>query len=306
MASIVAFIISLSIIVTLPTYAEETLESPDEIQTELKTCTGFSYNIQKYSGFSFVTEKFTEQLIKFYLKFKTKSKKTIVDLDSYSGLDLLRKKVKSATIKSDDLKIKEIPIKHFEMEIQDPIYIKKIALKKKKKKKNRLVLPVSIKSEVIVDLNNINDVINNIPKWKKNLGEVDLPVPPFGTTKVEISNLKINAEGGGHVNVSLRVTSKESPNSEPLDLAFTGNIALKDKKIIIENLESEAKDIFTKDSDLEKSFSSFLEDLVNPVFNLSKYEKKGFTIEDVKLNFDSNNLILNIYAKKNPQNFNSK
>lgn len=304
MTLIAAFIIFLSIIVTLPTYAEETMEEPDQIQTELKTCTGFSYNIQKYSGFSFITEKFTEQLIKSYLKFKTKSKKTIVDLDSYSGLDLLRKKAKSAIIKSDNLKIKDIPIKHFEVEVQDPVYIKKIALKKKKK--NRLILPVRIKSEVIIDLNNINDVVNNIPKWKKNLGEVDLPVPPFGTTKVEINNLKINAEEEGHVSVSLQIKSKETIDSEPIDLTFTGKIALKDKKIIIKDLQSEAKDIFTKGSDLEKSFSRFLEDLINPIFNLSKYEKKGFTIEDVNLDFDSNNLILNIYAKKNPENFNSK
>lgn len=271
---------------------------------ELKTAGEVSSKIQKYSGFSFITEKLTEQLIKSYIKFKTKSKKTIVDLDSYSGLDLLKKKIKAATVESNDLEVKGIPIKHFEIEIKDPIYIKKLALKKKKR--NKIVLPIAIKSEIIIDLNNINAVVNNIPKWKKNLGEVELPVPPFGTTKVELSNLKIHAQEEGRVNVSLRVTSKESLDSEPLDVAFTGNIALKDKKIIIENLESEAKDIFTKDSDLEKSFSSFLEDLVNPIFNLSKYEKKGFTIEDVKLDFDSNNLILNIYAKKIPENFNSK
>lgn len=284
-------------------YAQEITEQKEE-KIELKTAGTFSYNFQRYTGFSFLTEKFTEQIAKSYIKIKTKSKKTTVDLNTFSGWDLIRKKLKSASVQIDELEIKDIPIKHFEANISDPIYIKKVM--GRTKKKNKIVLPINIKAKVVIDLNNINNVISNIPRWKKVLQEVELPVPPFGNTLVELSDLKINVQDQGFVNVSVRARSKESIDSEPLDISFKGQIALKNKRIIIENLESEAKDIFTKDSDLSRSFSTFLEDLINPIFNLSKYEKKGLTIEDVKLNFDSNDLILNINAKKIPEKFNPK
>ena len=84
-------------------------------------------------------------------------------------------------------------------------------------------------------------------------------------------------------------------------MQFTGNLALDGKKLIANNLETEIKDIFTKDSDIGIAFSEFLEDLINPIFNFGKYEKNGHTIDAVRLLFESNNIIFEIESRFLPE-----
>ena len=72
------------------------------------------------------------------------------------------------------------------------------------------------------------------------------------------------------------------------------------ERLIISDLESEVEDIFTKNSDMGKSFSKFLEDLINPIFNFHKYQKKSLTIDTVKLSYEPNVLIVDIKLKLMP------
>ena len=290
---------TLSALFALPTSAQ------DEFKKDmgLKTATGFSYNIQKYSGFNFITEHLAETVVKSYLKLKTKAKKSSIDFEIFSGWDFIRKKTKSVEIKSNNLIVEGIPLSYLEVKADGPIYIKKVLIDEKKKR-NKFVLPVSIKTKIIIDLDKVNEVITNLPKWKKILKNVDFPLPPFGRTRVEILKLQINAKENGFINVITSVRSLENPNAEPLDLSFTGKIVLKEKKVLIQDIESQIDDIFTKDSDLARSFNTFLEELINPVFNFEKYEKKGLKIESVDFQYDKNNLIILIDAKKLQNNFN--
>lgn len=250
-----------------------------------------SYNIQKYTGFNFFTHTLAEGILKVSIKLKTRAKKISTDLEIFSGWDLFRKKIKSLNIDAEKLTVKGVPIEKFELLIKDPLYFKK----------KRVAFPVNLKSTVKVNLEDITEVINNLPKWKKVLGELELPVPPFGTTKVKIDDLKIKINETGFTEVFVMLTSLEAPDSEPIKMSFTGNLVLRDKKIIVSDLKGEAEDIFTGDSDLGRSFSEFLEDLINPVFDFHKYEKNGLTIDNVYLSFGVNSLALEINARLLPR-----
>lgn len=295
---------ALSVLFALPTFSqEETIKLPVKELPLLKTATGVSYNIQKYSGFNFITEHLAEIVVRSYLRIKTKAKESKVNFEIFSGWDLIRKKVKSVELKSSNLVVGDIPLSYLEIKADGPIYIKKI-LNAKKKKKNRFILPVNIKLKTIINLDKVNEVIINLPKWKKALKNLEVSIPPFGKTKVEITKLQINAKEDGLINVITTIRSLENTEAEPLNLTFTGKIILKEKKVSIENIDSQIDDIFTRDSELARSFNSFLEDLINPVFNFEKYEKKGLKIENVDFHYDKNNLIILIDAKKLQHNFN--
>jgi len=260
-------------------------------QMTISATNDFLYNIQKYTGLNCFIDFLVETTIKAVLKLKTRAKDVSVDLKLYSAFDLFKKKARYLQIKAEKLFVKGIPIKEFVLITTDPIYFKK----------KRVAIPLGISTSLKVDLQNITEVLNNLPKWKEIFKELDLPIPPFGYTKISVSDIKIVVSETGLVEAESKIKSLVNPDSEPLSLKFKGNLALADKKIVINNLESEVEDIFTKDSDVGMSFSKFLEDLINPVFSFHKIERNGLTIDKVDLSFDKDNVSLKINSRLLPE-----
>ena len=83
-------------------------------------------------------------------------------------------------------------------------------------------------------------------------------------------------------------------------MSFVGRLELRDKKILVSDLQSEAEDIFTRESEIAQSFSDMLEDLINPILNFHKYEKNGLTIDLAYMSFENNNLILKMNLRLLP------
>ena len=262
------------------------LPAKTEELKSIPTVGQFSYNIQKYTGFNFLVDHIAKMTIKGILKHKTKAKKVSVDLKIFSGWDLLKKKAKSFNVKAEELVIKKIPIAYFNLSTKGPIYFKKN--------------PIDINASIQIKSDNVTELINDL-SHHNSFNEFDLPLPPFGSTKVKLSDFYLTIDDNGSVWAKTVLRSVINPDSEPLKMNFSGNLVLKDKKIVIDNLKGEVEDIFTRDSDLEKSFSKMLEDLINPVINFHKYEKKGLTIDNVNLAFKANSLILEINSKLLPE-----
>lgn len=260
-------------------------------QATISATNDFLYNIQKYTGLNGFIDFLAETTIKVVLKLKTRAKEVSVDLKSYSAFDLFKRKAKYLKIRAEQLFVKDIPIKEFVLVTTDPIYFKK----------KRVAVPLGISTSLKIDLQNITEVLNNLPKWKEIFKELDLPIPPFGYTKISVSDIKIVVSETGLVEAESKIKSLVNSDSEPLSLKFKGNLALADKKIVINNLESEVEDIFTKDSDVGMSFSKFLEDLINPVFSFHKIERNGLTIDKIDLSFDKDNVSLQINSRLLPE-----
>ena len=270
-------------------YSQEKLESPETYI--IPTSGHISYNIQKYTGLNFITDFLTEKTIKAILKIKTKAKKTDVSLSLYSAFDLFTKKVKSLDISAEKLFVKGIPVDRFDLITRTPIYFKK----------GKVVIPLQTTSKVEVNLENITNVVNNLPRWKKAFGDLELPVPPFGSTRIAINNFEITVDEDGFLRAGADVRSLENPDSETINVKFTGKLAIKDKKLIIFNLQTQMEDIFTEESEVGKSFSKFLEDLINPVFSFHKFERNGITIDNVNLSFVTNKMLLEINSTLLPE-----
>ena len=286
------FIFSLFLFLLLllisPSIAEELPSNINQIKIPLME--GFPYKLQKYSGFNFLIDFVAESALKVFIKIKTKAKKIYVDLEIYDGWDLIRKKAKYFNLKIEKFFVKGVPVEYFELRTNSPIYFRK----------NKVVLPLGIKTNLEVNLKNVNEVINNLPKWKEVFQDLELPIPPFGSTRIAIKDFNIEVNDNGLVQAQAIVTSLVNPKSDPIKIRFTGGLTLRNKKIVISNLESEIEDIFTKDSETGVSFSKFLEDLINPIFNFHKYEKNGLTIDTVDLSFKTNSLLLEINSRLLP------
>jgi len=272
--------------------AEELKEAElNNPQAAISITSDFLYNLQKYTGFNCFIDFLAETTIKALLKLKTRAKEVSVDLKLYSAFDLFKKKARYLKIRAEKLFVKGVPIKEFVLVTNDPISFKK----------KRVAVPLGISTSLKVDLQNITEVLNNLPKWKEVFKELDLPIPPFGYTKISVSDIKIMISETGLVEAETKIKSLVNPDSEPLNMKFKGNLALADKKIVINNLESEVEDIFTKDSDVGMSFSQFLEDLINPVFSFHKIERNGLTIDKINLSFDKDNVSLEINSRLLPK-----
>ena len=266
-------------------------EDAEVVQNRCKSSGKISVNVQKYLGLNLITDFLSESLVKSAIKIKTQAERINVDLKIYSALDLILKKVKSLNINAEKLLVHDIPIEDIKISVNDPVCFRK----------KRVLSVVRVISSVKVDLSKVNEVINNLPKWKKIFSRLELPIPPFGETEISINNISIKIDENGRIDAFAEVRSIVNPESEPLELQFTGNLALDGKKLIANNLGTEIKDIFTKDSDIGIAFSKFLEDLINPIFNFGKYEKNGHTIDTVRLLFESNNIIFEIESRLLPE-----
>lgn len=296
------FLISF-LITNLPSYSQELRGGSRE--PSFKKSGKISYNIQKYTGLNFLSKKLAQLLIKATLKIKTKADNIDVNIKTYSTLDLLTKKAKSIEVKADELYVEGVPIKHFEINIGDPIYIKKTKSIQTGKKFYEAGVEIPFYSQISVDLREINEVINNLPKWKKKLNRVEMPIPPFGKTLVNITDLMVKIDDSGLSNVSTSIKSLEKPDSENLKVNFTGRLALEGKKILIKDLENEIEGFFDRNSDISKAFNEVLERLINPVVNFDKFERKGLKINTVDMKFENNNINLFFNGKIYPQSQNN-
>ena len=257
-----------------------------------------SYNIQKYTGFNFLISSFVKSAIKIFFKLKTKAKQTRVDLVIYSGLDLIGKKAKSFRLDVNDLTVTGIPVKNFKLKAEGPIYFKK--RKDDGKSKNRAVLPLEIITNTTIDIDEVNKIALKNRRWKKLFKKIDLPIPPFGTTKVSLTDFRLLVHSEGRINIDCVLRSLKNPKNEALKMSFVGRLELRDKKILVSDLQSEAEDIFTRESEIAQSFSDMLEDLINPILNFHKYEKNGLTIDLAYMSFENNNLILKMNLRLLP------
>lgn len=260
-------------------------------QNNCKSSGKVSVNIQKYLGLNFITDLFGESLVKGVVKIKTHAERINVNLEIYSALDLILKKIKSFNVDAEKLLVEDIPVENIKLSINDPICIRK----------KRVLSTVRVYSLVRIDLSKVNEVINNLPKWEKVFSRLELPIPPFGDTEISINNISIKIDENGRIDAFAEVRSILKPESEPLELQFTGSLTTDGKKLVAKNIETKIKDIFTKDSDIGIAFSKFLEDLINPIFNFGKYERNGLTIDTVKLLFESNNIIFEIESRLLPE-----
>ena len=275
-----------------------TVKAQENLQQQIavKTTNRLSYNLQRYTGFNFLADFIAEGIIKILMKLKTNAKEVNVDLQIYSGFDLVKKKAKSLSLKASDLFIKNVPIKYFELITESPLYFAKNS-----KKKNQAAIPVDLAAKLNISLEDVSHVLGTLPKWKEVFEEIDLPVPPFGSTKIALNDLKIKINETGYIQIACIVTSVVNPSSEPLVMRFNGNLSLRNNRIVINNLKCGIEDIFTSDSDIGKSFSEMLEDLINPVFDFHKYEKRGLRIVNVDLSFGLNEMFLKINIRLLPE-----
>ena len=266
-------------------------EPSEEIKLDIPVAGKASYNIQKYSGFNFFANFIAETAVKTILKLKTHAKDVNCNLEIYSGWDLIKKKVKSFHVEVNDFYIKNVPLEYLEITTLTPIY-----LKKNKNRKNKVVFPVTINSKVIINPISVIEILDNMARSHNALSahEIELPIPPLGSTKVLLKDLMVQINESGFVQSELDAVSIINPNSEPLRAMFTGNVVVSDKKLLVSNLQCEIEDIFTKDSDASMAFCEAIGELINPIVNFHKYEKGGITIDNVNLVFPENKLLLEI------------
>ena len=282
----------------LPLTAQEVRE---EIKQEIPISGNISYNIQKYSGFNFFITSLVKTLVKTLVKLKTHANDINCKIEIFSGLDLLKRKLKSFSLDVKDLTVKNIPIEYFEVTTSDPIYFKRNL-----KKRYRIIYPASIATKVIINPTSVIEIIDSMSNSNKQGKEVELPLPPLGSTKVLLKDLMIQVNESGFVQSAINAVSIINPDSEPLIAMFSGNLVIEDKKLLVSNLECEIEDIFTKDSDVSMAFCEAIGDLINPVVNFHKYEKRGITIDNVDLSFPKNKLLLKINLMLMPEGTNVK
>ena len=282
-------------IILFPINAQELKQEANTSEQNIPTVTGFLYGLQRYSGFNFLANFLAETAVQTIVKLKTHAKDINCNVESYSGWDLIKKKAKSFHLDAKDLYIKNVPVEYLEVTIPDPIYFRK-----NHKKRNKIVYPININSKVIVNPNSVIEILDSMAKSKTNAREVELPLPPFGSTKVLLKDLMVQLNENGYVQSTLDAVSIVNPDAEPLKAIFSGNIVISDKKLIVSNLECEIEDIFTKDSDVSMSFCDAVADLINPVINFHKYEKRGITIDNVDLIFPENKLVLKMNLMLSP------
>ncbi len=270
-------------------------ELREEIKQEIPVVGKVSYKIQKYSGFNSFVDFFVESIVKIVVKLKTHPENIHCKLEIFSGWDLLRKKAKSFYLDASNLKIKNVPIEYLEVVTHTPIYFKK-----NQKKKYKAIYPLEITGKIVVNPNSIIEIIDKKSKQSKDSHKVKLPLPPFGSTEVLLKDLMIQINENGFIQSTVNAVSAENPDSEPLKARFSGNLIISDKKLRVSGLECEIEDIFTKDSDVSMSFCYAVEDLINPVVNFNKYEKRGITIDNVDLSYPQNKLILKLNLTLHP------
>lgn len=241
----------------------------ERIEPSFKIAGSLSRRFQAYSGITGGSEILTDLILHHTLQ-RIFGGKIKVKVRTYSFTDLWHLKVKKAKISLTGSHYKDIPLGKVEVESVTPFWF---GLKHRHLQVKNLSL---FKFKMTVSEKEFDQLLHS-PKATNSLKALRLDLtsigPGMGEQKIQMQEPQVNID-----NQAIMLKAKfATPGADPSTAVFMtiyGEPKLHgDNLVFLENIKIDSPDI----SEPEK-FSKFVENLINPLIRLSRFDKTNFAL----------------------------
>lgn len=221
-----------------------------------------SRTIQTVTGLNLFASLIANQAAKSVLK-KKMGGDVKVKIKLYSFTDLLSGKIKSVDCKLDGSNVQGVKIGSVTASTNQPIW-----LDLHDKRHVRLKTPVLVAVNASLSEKDIAEALKS-PKVANSLRGLNLDLPGLGAQQLQVVNPKVTLSGDV-VRIETLLKTQGADDSTGVPLIITGKLKLKgDDRIEIDELKIEGSDIIEP-----TQFATFIEDLLNPLIDLKRMDRK--------------------------------
>ncbi len=238
-----------------------------------------SRTLQTVTGLNFLGSLIAGQAAGSVLK-KKMGGNVKVKVKLYSFTDLLSGKVKAVDCSMADSKIKGVSLGHINATTNQPIWLD---LHDKRHIQLKAPILVSVKTALTPD--EIAAALKS-DKVSKSLRGLNLDLPGLGDSQLQVVNPKV-AITDENVCIEALLKAEGADDSKGLPIKITGKLRLKgDSRIEIADMKVDSSEIIEPEK-----FAVFAEELLNPLIDLRKLDRRDHAFRLTSLDVDHNGLV---------------
>lgn len=301
--SILVAAISLSSIVVSPAHSAEVsatksdaaapspAKKPEENQPPFKVAGKISRTLQTVTGLNLLGSVVAGQTAKMVLK-KKLGGDVKVKVKLYSFTDLLAGKVKGVDCKLIGANIKGVNVGTVDASTRQPIWVDL-----HDKRHIQLKAPVLVSVKAAITKDEITSALKS-ENVAKSLRGLNLDLPGLGAQQLQVVNPKVDIVED-NVRIEALLKAEGADDSTGVPLKITGKLKLKgDDRVEIADMKVESNDIIEPEK-----FAAFAEELLNPLIDLRRMDRRDHAFRLSALDINQNGLTGEgrlILAPKNP------
>lgn len=235
---------------------------PDTDKPPFKVAGKVSRTIQTVTGLNLLASVVAGQAAKTVIKKKVGGD-VKVKVKLYSFTDLLSGKVKSVDCQLDGSNIKGVNVGKVSATTNQPIW-----LDLHDKRHIQLKTPVLVSVKAALTQEEISTALKS-ERVSKSLRGLNLDMPGLGAQQLQVVNPEVDFVED-NVCIKALLKAEGADNSTGVPLKITGKLQLKgDDRVEIAGMKVESSDIIEPEK-----FSEFAEELLNPLIDLKRMDRK--------------------------------
>jgi hypothetical protein len=228
-----------------------------------------SRRLQAYSGMTASSEFITNLLLHYTLK-KLFGGKIKIRIKTYSFTDLWYLKVKKAKVSMAGSHYKDIPLGKVEVESQTPFWFVFKHRHLEVKNPSLFNFKMSVSESELDQILHSPKVTNSLRALRLDLASIG---PGTGEQRIQMHEPRVTINDDS-IMVKVRLATQGSDPSTAVLMTISGKPKLRGNDCVyLEEVKIDSEDI----TDPEK-FSKFVENLINPLINLHRFDKANFAL----------------------------
>ncbi len=237
----------------------------------------FSRTVQKVTGITFLSDVIAGQAAKKVLT-KKLGGKVKVKVKTFGLTDLVAGKIKSVSVSSDGGAYKNVPLGEVEMASATPIWYQ---YKHKDGQRPGLKTPILLNVKGNLSTQDIVLALGS-ERIAKSMRGLKLDLPGLGDQQLQVVRPKVEI-GDNELKVDALLVTLGGAEETGVPLKISGRPVLDGDKIFLREMKVESPDIIEPEK-----FSAFAEELLNPIVDFSRMDRKdhAFRLKELAIKKD--------------------
>lgn len=237
----------------------------------------FSRTVQKVTGITLLSDVIAGQAAKHVLK-KKLGGKVKVKVKTFGLTDLVAGKIKSVQVSSDGGAIKNVPIGDIELASATPIWYQ---YRRKDGQKTGLQTPILLNVKGNLSTQDVVVALGT-ERIARSMRGLKLDLPGLGDQQLQVVQPKVEI-GDNQLTVAATLITLGGAPETGVPIKIAGRPVLEGDKIFLRDMKVESEDIIEPEK-----FSQFAEELLNPIVDLGRFDRKdhAFRLKELAVKKD--------------------
>jgi hypothetical protein len=228
----------------------------------------FSRGLQRATGITTVSQFVAGQVVQRVLQ-KKLGGHIKVKVRTWSLTDLLSGKIKSLEIKLKSSQYKDVPMGKIVISSDTPVWLR---YRRENNDRAGLRTPILLRMKAHLTQDNVSDALA-VGRVASSLRALKLDLPGLGEQQLQVLDPKVTM-AEKLITVKATLVTAGAARDTGVDLTVTGKPELKgDDRIVLTNMAVECPDIIEP-----QKFASFVEELINPLVNFHRFDRRNFAL----------------------------